>query len=106
MPIDLHQLPDDVDARKSLLAEQLVRIEQLHADKQAVEQKNEHLTARVFALTEQLNLALARRYAASSEERLPDQIRLFDEAELDSTAEPDAVTEASTHDDEVTVAAH
>jgi transposase len=106
MPIALHQLPDDVDALKSLLAEQLVRNEQLTADKQAVEQKNEHLTARVFTLIEQLNLALARRYAASSEKCSPDQIRLFDEAELDGTVEPDDVTEASTNDDEITVAAH
>ena len=44
MPIALHQLPDDIDALKSLVADQLVRNEQLQADKQAAEQKNEQLT--------------------------------------------------------------
>ncbi len=36
------------------------------------------------------NLALARRYAASSEKISPDQYRLFDEAEADTGAEPEA----------------
>ena len=113
MPIALHQLPDDVDALKSLLADQaikldhfVVRNEQLQTDKQAVEQKNERLKFQVLTLTEQLNLALARRYAASSEKLSPDQIALFDEAELDGEAEPDSAVDASTDDDEITVAAH
>ena len=59
---------------------------QLRADKQAVVQKNEQLTAWVLSLQEQLNLALARRYAASSEKLSPDQIRLFDEAETETLA--------------------
>ena len=105
MPIALQQLPDDVDALKSLLTDQLVRNEQLQADKQAVNQKNEQLKVQVLTLTEQLNLALARRYAASSEKLSPDQIALFDEAELDGEADP-GVAGASTDDDEVTVAAH
>ncbi len=113
MPIALHQLPDDVDALKSLLADQLVRNEQLQADKHAVSQKNEQLTTenqrykvQVLTLTEQLNLALARRYAASSEKLSPDQICMFDEAELDGEADAgrDADTEAD--DDEIMVAAH
>jgi len=86
MPIALDQLPDDVDALKSLVADQLARNEQLRADKQAVVQKNEQLEARVLSLKEQLNLALARRYAASSEKLSPDQIRLFDEAEAQAAA--------------------
>jgi transposase len=105
MPIALHQLPDDIDALKSLLTDQLVRNEQLQADKQAVNQKNEQLEVQVLTLTEQLNLALARRYAASSEKLSPDQICLFDEAELDNEV-LDSVTDASTDDDEITVAAH
>jgi transposase len=84
MPIALDQLPDDVDALKSLVADQVVRNEQLQADKQAVVQKNEQLQARVLNLQEQLNLALARRYAASSEKLSSDQIRLFDEAEVEA----------------------
>jgi len=106
MPIALHQLPDDVDALKSLLADQLVRNEQLQVDQQAVNQKNEQLKAQVLTLTEQLNLALARRYAASSEKLSPDQICLFDEAELEGEAELHSVADASGDDDEVTVAAH
>jgi transposase len=107
MPIALDQLPDDVDALKSLVADQLVRNEQLQADKQAVAQRNEQLTtenqqykAQVLTLTEQLNLALARRYAASSEKLSPDQIRLFDEAEAETQ------TAAPAEDETVTVPAH
>jgi len=94
MPNALHQLPDDIDALKSLLADQLTRNEQLTT-------QNQRYKAQVLTLTEQLNLALARRYAASSEKFSPDQIWLFDEAEVDSAAAPD--TDA---DDEIIVAAH
>ena len=55
----LDQLPDDVDLLKSLVAEQLVRNEQLSV-------QNQRYKAQVLTLQEQLNLALARRYAASS----------------------------------------
>jgi len=79
MPIALDQLPDDIDALKSLVADQLARNEQLTTE-------NQHYKAQVLTLTEQLNLALARRYAASSEKLSPDQIRLFDEAETQATA--------------------
>ena len=79
MPIALDQLPDDVDALKSLVADQLARNKQLTTE-------NQHYKAQVLTLTEQLNLALARRYAASSEKLSPDQIRLFDEAEVQAVA--------------------
>ncbi len=79
MPIALNQLPDDVDLLKSLVADQQVLNAQLSA-------QNERYKAQVLTLQEQLNLALARRYAASSEKISPDQIRLFDEAEADSQA--------------------
>ncbi len=94
----LNQLPDDVDLLKSLVVDQLIRNQQLQADKQAVIQKNKHLKAQVLTLQEQLNLALARRYAASSEKISPDQYHLFDEAETD--------TETLLEDDEVIVLAH
>ena len=70
MPIALDQLPDDIDTLKSLVADEVVR--------------NEQLQSKVMILQEQLNLALARRYAASSEKLSPDQICLFDEAEAAS----------------------
>ncbi len=88
MPIALDQLPDDVDALKSLVADQLSR--------------NEQLQSRVVVLEEQLALALARRYAASSEKISPDQIRLFDEAE----AEVESGEAVAPEQAEVTVAAH
>ena len=77
MPIALDQLPDDVAALKSLVADQLARNEQLAT-------QNQQYKAQVLCLQEQLNLALARRYAASSEKISPDQIRLFDEAEVEA----------------------
>jgi len=97
MPIAPHQLPDDVDALKSLVADQLVRNEQLTTE-------NQRYKVQVLTLTEQLNLALARRYAASSEKLSPDQICLFDEAELDGEAVPD--TDVDADDEEIMVAAH
>jgi transposase len=87
----LNQLPDDVDLLKSLVADQLARNEQLSA-------QNQRYKAQVLSLQEQLNLALARRYAASSEKLSPDQYRLFDEAEADTETKPP--------EDDITVPAH
>ena len=81
MPIAREQLPNDIDALKALLANQLTRNEQLTTE-------NQRYKARILTLTEQLNLALARRYAASSEKISPDQIRLFDEAEVEAPSAP------------------
>ena len=89
MPIALDQLPDDVAVLKSLVADQLARNEQLTT-------QNQHYKAQVLSLSEQLNLALARRYAASSEKISPDQIRLFDEAEVEAR-------EASPTEDETVI---
>ena len=82
----VNQLPADVETLRSIVAEQLVRNKQLQADKQVVIQANTHLKAQVLTLTEKLNLALAHRYAASSEKISPDQTRLFDEAEVEAQA--------------------
>jgi len=86
------QLPDDIDFLKALVAEQAARNTQL-------DQENVRLGAKVLSLQEQLNLALARRYAASSEKLSPDQIRLFDEAEVE-------VQEELAEDETVTVPEH
>jgi transposase len=91
METALNQLPDDVDLLKSLVADQWARNEQLSA-------QNKRYRAQVLTLQEQLNLALARRYAASSEKISPDQYRLFDEAETD--------TEVEWEDDPIIVPAH
>ena len=88
----LDQLPDDLDALKSLVLEQTLRNQQLTTE-------NHQYKAKVLSLQEQLNLALARRYAASSEKLSPDQIRLFDEAEQDTV-------EAAEIEETITVPAH
>jgi len=85
MQIAPDQLPDDIDALKSLVVDQAVR--------------NEQLQSKVLILQEQLNLALAKRYAASSEKISPDQVCMFDEAEADVPAIEDA-------DDVILVPAH
>ena len=76
MPTTPNQLPNDINALKSLVADQAVR--------------NEQLQSQVTLLQEQLNLALAKRYAASSEKISPDQVCMFDEAEADVPAIEDA----------------
>ncbi len=92
-------LPDDPEVLKALLIEQQQTNEQL-------QQKNQHYKAQVVSLQEQLNLALARRYAASSEKVSPAQLMIFDEAELDtSNAQGDEESHAE-EDDSITVPEH
>jgi len=87
------QLPNDVDALKALLTEQYER--------------NNQLEVKVLTLQEQLNLAIARRYAASSEKIPADQFRLFDEAEVDDETENnDELSLLNEEDDSTSVAAH
>ena len=85
------QLPNDVDALKALLSEKNAYID--------------NLEVKVLTLQEQLNLAIARRYAASSEKITADQLRLFNEAEMDST---DETIDATDNDDNdaITVSSH
>jgi len=92
------QLPDDIDLLKSLLADQAIKLNETATQKQQLCARNKHLEAQVLTLREQLNLALARRYAASSEKISPDQYLLFDEAEAD--------TEIEWEDDKIIVPAH
>jgi len=103
MQKELDQLPDDLAALKALVAEQFVRNEQLEADKQAAIEKNKRLYVQVLTLQEQLNLALARRYASSSEKVSKDQLHLFNEAEMD--AYRDGV-EAVEFEETLTIAEH
>jgi len=105
MPNAPDQLPHDIDALKALVAEQTARANRLEAEKDAAEQKNVRLDAKVLSLQEQLNLALARRYAASSEKLSPDQIYLFDEAEAGADALAGTDVEAGV-DETVEVPAH
>jgi transposase len=90
----LKQLPDDVEALKTLVVEHAARNERLSKE-------NQHYQSQVVLLQEQLNIALAKRFASRSEQLSPDQIRLFDEAE--STAD----SKMETHtDDTVIVSSH
>lgn len=89
MPDKPTLLPDDVDALKALLTEQQVR--------------NTQLEAQVLSLQEQLNLALANRYAASSEKITSEQYRLFDEAEAETGCDENLLIQ---DDDTVAVPEH
>jgi len=89
-------LPTDVETLQALLLDE-------RAENASVRHENTRLTAKVLSLQEQLNLALARRYAASSEKVSPDQGRLFDEAETGSASHPDEQVE---DDDTIEVPAH
>ena len=109
MQIACDSLPNDMDALQLLLAEQVARNAQLETDKVSLahqhsqlEFDNAQLKIRVVILQEQLNLALARRYAARSEKLSPDQVRLFDEAEVDAAAAEREAPDA----DSVRIAAH
>ena len=80
-------LPNNIEALKSLLVDQAACNESL-ADKNAqLLTENRRIKTQVLLLQEQLNLALARRYAARSEKHSPDQIRLFNEAEVETAAD-------------------
>jgi len=88
MQKDPDSLPDDIDKLKSLVLEQATLNQKLTLqnknlvhNKNLVSKENTVLKSKVLSLQEQLNLAIARRYAASSEKISPDQVRLFDETE-------------------------
>lgn len=88
-------LPDNIDVLKSMLVDQLACNTKLEAE-------NQYIKTQVLLLQEKLNLALAQRYAARSEQYSPDQIRLFCEAEVE--VREDVVPDAATAS--VTIAAH
>lgn len=96
MDITPDTLPDDIEELKSLVASQLALNKQLQSE-------NQQYKHQVLTLQEQLNLALARRYAASSEKISADQLRLFDEAELDIEA---YLSEQEDEEDSITVPEH
>lgn len=81
-----HASPDDHAALTARLATAMARNTEL-------QRENERIKAQVLTLQEQLHLAIARRFAASSEKASPDQIRLFNEAE--ATLEVEAAVEAA-----------
>jgi len=105
-------LPDDVDQLKSLLFEQAALNQKLTCQNKKLELKenftskeNDTLKSKVIILQEQLNLAIARRFAASSEKISPDQVLLFDEAESDLLLH-DANIDESSSEDSIVIPAH
>jgi len=97
----LKQLPDDVEALKTLVINQATTLDGVTARNEQLAEENQQYKTQVVLLQEQLNIALAKRFALRSEQLSPDQIRLFDEAE--STTDGEAETES---DDNVVVSAH
>lgn len=95
MPRSAIPLPDNIDTLKTLLVDQVARREALARTNTQLLAENQRIKTQVLLLQEQLNLALAKRYAASSEQCSPDQIRLFNEAEVDAPTDV-AVDEAAT----------
>ncbi|MHB8697679.1 MAG: IS66 family transposase [Sulfuricaulis sp.] len=94
--------PDNIDVLKSMLTDQMACAESLADKNIQLQAENQYIKTQVLLLQEKLNLALAQRYAARSEQYSPDQIRLFCEAEVDVPEDiaPDAATTS------VVIAAH
>ena len=89
-------VPNNIKKLKSVVLDQVLHIESLAHQNTQLLAEVARIKAQVFILQEQLNLALAKRYAASSEKRSPDQIRLFNEAEVDVAADGVAADDAGT----------
>jgi len=85
-PVSGADLPDDIDALKGLVIAQAAREREYETELQR--------------LREQLNLLLVKRFAPSSEKVSPDQLRLFNEAELDTAPaqEPAAAVPVAAHE--------
>ena len=88
-------LPNNFEKLKSVVLDQVLHIESLADQNTQLLAEVARIKAQVFILKEQLNLALAQRYAARSEKRSPDQIRLFNEAEVDVSADDVVADDAS-----------
>ena len=95
MPQRANSLPDNLDTLKSLLIDQVSQREALAHTNTQLLAENQRIKTQVLLLQERLNIALAQRYAASSEKCSPDQIRLFDEAEVDAPTD-DGADESAT----------
>ena len=87
-------LPNNIAALKSLLVDQAACNASLLTDKESLSHQNtqlltenRHIKVQLLLLQEKLNLAIAQRYAARSEKRSPDQIRLFNEAEVEAATD-------------------
>ena len=75
----LDSLPDDVVGLKALVIEQARQLDEAATRHRELSAENTRYQTRIFTLTEQLHLALARRYAASSEKLSADQVKAVSE---------------------------
>ena len=91
----LDQLPDDIEALKTFIANQATTLDGMIARNEQLSEQNQQYKSQVVLLQEQLNIALAKRFASRSEQLSPDQLRLFDEAEMTSSAEAEVEPEES-----------
>ena len=82
--------PTGTMSMKTQVARLMAQIAERDAAIAARDEKIMALTRRADLLQEQLNLAIARRFAARSEKIPADQMRLFDEAESSVLAGPQA----------------
>ena len=105
-------LPDDIEKLKALVLAQADQVNQLTLQNKKLAHKenfiskeNVALKSKVSSLQEQLNLAIARRYAASSEKISPDQVRLFDETESSLLIDDESIDDSSS-EESITVPAH
>ena len=84
MQKDCAALPHNIDALKSMLMDQVTCNASLTDKNTQLLAENRQIKLQVLLLQEKLNLAIAQRYAARSEKLSPDQIRLFNEAEVEA----------------------
>jgi len=105
MPKEPDSLPDNIEQLKALVVDQANALKKLEVKESITSKENTALKSKVLSLQEQLNLAIARRYAASSEKISPDQVRLFDEAEYEYLLAGSTIKEDNS-DDDLTIPAH
>ena len=107
----LNDLPNDIKTLKEMVLNQVALIalkeeetQQHRESKKQLEKENNHYKIQVLSLQEQLNLLRHKRFGASSEKLSADQLRLFNEAEQETDALEQTVSEETK--DNVTVPEH
>jgi hypothetical protein len=87
------ELPADEQALRAMLQAQARRYEALLAEREAQLERSEQT---IEQLRERINVLLAKRYGASSEQVADAQLGLFNEAELEAILEDEAQQQAPT----------
>jgi transposase len=90
------ELPDDIEALKTLLLEQQILVDQKEAElrhERTQQAKRDELIAardvKIGLLEQRINLLLAQRYGASAETVSQAQLKLFNEAEAEALEDED-----------------